>query len=676
MTRDGYLALVAELSDHDRRYYVDAAPVISDATYDARMRALRAVETEHPDWVVAWSPTQRVGHAPASGFAKVVRDVPMLSLDNTYDEAELAAFDERVRRGLGEAAGVEYVVEPKIDGLGIELTYERGQLVRAATRGDGTTGEDVTANARTIRGVPLALTDERAQVVARGEVYMPRAAFERLNAARVAAGDEPYKNARNTAAGSLKLLDPALVALRPLRVTLYELVGGEEVAATHLEALAYLRQLGLPTSPDNAVATGRDELLAMVRSWRDRYRRLPYAADGLVIKLNAYAQRARLGATARFPRWAIAYKFPADQVTTRVTGLDVHVGRTGAVTPVAQLEPIELGGTTVQRASVHNWDQVQRLGLGTGAVVRVQKAGEIIPQVLEVVEPAAIAWSAPKRCPSCGGELVRAEGAVALRCPDTLTCPAQIVASIEHFASRGCMDIDGLGEKVVQSLYDRGLVANVADLFALRAEQLRDLEGFADTSAANLVAAIERARRGARLSRLLAGLGIPHVGAVAARAIAARYRRMGALLALVDAGRAEDLADIDGIGGVIAQSVGRFIGEPRNRAVIDALRGHGVDPIEPEAPAATGALAGKRIVITGTLSRPRAAIKRDIEAAGGTVTGSVSGATDVLVAGASTGRAKLAAAARHDVEVIDEAELARRLSAGPEDDGEGRAPPR
>ncbi|RMH42609.1 MAG: NAD-dependent DNA ligase LigA, partial [Deltaproteobacteria bacterium] len=656
-TRQAYLALIDEIAEHDRRYYVENDPIISDAEYDALVRRVRDIERQHPDWVVPWSPTQRVGHEPASEFPKVVRDVPMLSLDNTYDEAELAAFDERVRKGLGPEARVEYVVEPKIDGLGVELVYVDGVLAVGATRGDGTTGEDVTANVKTIRDVPLRLRRPET-ITVRGEVYIARADFERLNAERIAAGEPPYKNARNTAAGSLKLLDPREVAARPLRCIVYEAVGVEDRLATHMETLALLADLGLPTSPENRLVRSFEQLVALVREWSKRYRDLPYAVDGLVIKVNDHRQRRALGATSKFPRWAIAYKFPPDQMTTRVVGLEVNVGRTGVVTPVALLEPVELSGTTVKRASVHNWDQVARLGIGTGARVLVEKAGEIIPQVVAVVEPAGEPWRPPERCPSCGSRLVREEGAVALRCPNSLGCPAQVLAGIEHFAGRDQMNIDGLGEKVVRALYDSGLVRTVADLFALRAEDVQKLDRFAETSANNLVAAIDRARREATLSRLLAALGIPHVGGVAARAIAARYRRLGDLLALADSGQLVDrLTEIDGVGEVTARSLDAFLRNAHNRAVLEQLIARGVDPVEPEQAAASGPLAGKTFVITGTLSRPRAAIKRDIEAAGGRVAGAVSKSTDYLVAGANTGRTKLAAAAAHGVEVIDEARL-------------------
>ncbi len=673
VTKRQYEELAAEVAEHDRRYYVEYDPIISDREYDELLRRLRDIEAAHPDWVVPWSPTQRIAPEPVSSFPKVVRDVPMLSLDNTYDVEELRAFHDRVMRGL-EGEAVTYVVEPKIDGIGIELTYRQGVFSLGATRGDGTTGEDVTTNLRTVRGLALKLT-EPIDLVVRGEVYITRHEFLRINDARADAGQSLFKNARNLAGGTLKLLDPRLVAQRPLRVTLYEAVAGERIAKSHYQVLARLRELGLPTSPDNAEAHDFDELRDVVEGWEHRRDELDYEADGLVIKLNSFDQRRALGATAKFPRWAIAYKFPARQMTTRVTGLEINVGRTGAVTPVAELEPVELSGTTVQRASLHNWDQVERLGIGEGDRVLVEKAGEIIPQVLSVVESSdGERFSPPTHCPSCDSELSQQEGKVVLTCPNNLACPAQLLASLQFFAGRGQMNIDGLGEKVAQALLDAGLVKNVADLFALRKEHLLELERFAETSARNLIEAIESARKTATFSRLLAALGVPLVGGVAAKAIAQRYRKMENLLALIDRTdptTAEELSDfvhelkeIEGVGQAIALSLERFLRDDHSRQVLALLAERGVDPEEPEARGGDGALAGKTFVITGTLSRPRSEISRRIQDAGGKVTGSVSKSTDYLVAGENTGKAKLTAADKHGVEVIDEAALARLLGTG------------
>ena len=668
VTEAEYRRLAEELTEHDRRYHVLAAPTISDVEYDRLVTRLRAIEEAHPAWIVPWSPTRRVGHAPAEGFAKVVRPVPMLSLDNTYDEQDLRDFHDRVVRGLGGDAPV-YSIEPKIDGFGIELTYTRGELTLAATRGDGTIGEDVTVNVKTIRSIPVRLA-EPVDLVVRGEIFLRKDVFARLNAERAERGDELFKNPRNTAAGSIKLLDPREVARRPMHATLYEVVDGERVARGHLESLAFLRRLGIPTSEHNSSAHSWEELAAAVASWAERRDALPFEVDGLVIKVDDFAQRAVLGTTSKFPRWAIAYKFPARQVTTIVQELEVNIGRTGAVTPVAILTPVDVSGTTVSRVSLHNWDQVGRLGIGTGDRVLIEKAGEIIPQVLQVTERADTPrWQAPAACPFCGDALTREEDRVVLVCPNRLACPAQRQAAIEFFGGRGQLNIDGLGEKIVAQLIETGLVKDVADLFDLTTEQLGKLERFGELSAANLVAAIAKARADATFSRLLAALGISHVGGVVARPIAARYGRLSALVAAADRTTSEELvAEIDaieGIGEVIASAVDRFVRDPHARAVLDKLLARGVDPAEPVAAAASGPLTGKTLVVTGTLSAPRGEVHKRIEAAGGKIAGSVSKKTSYLVAGEDTGKAKLEAAAKHGVAVIDEAGLERLLAGEP-----------
>jgi DNA ligase (NAD+) len=663
-TERDYLALVDELTEHDRRYHVDAKPTISDVEYDRMVVALRKLEAEHPEWIVTWSPTQRVGHAPVSSFPKVTRAQPMLSLDNTYGEDDLREFYERVLKGLG----VEPVfsIEPKIDGFGIELTYRQGLFVLGTTRGDGTTGEDVTANLRMVRGVALRLREER-DITVRGEVYITKEEFLKINAEREAAGEETFKNPRNLAAGSIKQLDPREVAKRPMRTLLYEVVDGERFDRTHLESLARIRRLGLPVSEHNDVARTWDELHAKAQSWLARRDDLPYEVDGLVIKVDAFAQRGELGVTSKFPRWAIAYKFPARQVTTRVKELEINVGRTGAITPVAILEPVDVSGTTVSRVSLHNWDQVGRLGIGAGDRVLIEKAGEIIPQVLAVTEPSdQPRFSAPAICPFCQTPLVREEGKVVLLCPNHIACPAQRHAAIEFFAGRGQMNIDGLGEKIVTQLIDAGLVADVADLFDLTTAQLEKLERFGKTSATNLVASIADAKAKATFSRVLASLGIDHVGGVAAKSIAKKYRSLSRLRAAAEAtdsaGLVAQLCEIDGIGEVIAQAVDRFLRDPHAKVVLQKLLDRQVDPEEPVTAAAEGPLSGKTLVVTGTLSAPRAEIQKRIEDAGGKIAGSVSKKTHYLVAGADTGKTKLEAATKHGVPVIDEVALAKLLA--------------
>jgi DNA ligase (NAD+) len=665
--RAEYLALVDELTEHDRRYYVEANPTISDVEYDRLSQRLRQVETEHPDWVVEWSPTRRIGHAPVSDFPKVHRPVAMLSLDNTYDEDELKAFFDRVIKGLDGDVPV-FSVEPKIDGFGIELTYKAGTLALGATRGDGRIGEDVTANVRMVRGVALRLR-EAIDIVVRGEIYMTKQEFAAINAARIEAGEEPFKNPRNTAAGSIKQMDPREVAKRPMRTILYEVVDGERYAAGHLASLDRLARLGLPVSGHNSKAASWDELLAAVHGWRDRRDELAYEVDGLVIKVDDFALRAALGTTAKFPRWAIAYKFPARQVTTVLRDVQSYVGRTGVVTPVAMLDPVELSGTTVARASVHNWDQVARLGLGKGDRVLLEKAGEIIPQILGITEKGpGPAFEAPTECPSCHAALTREEGKVALLCPNRLGCPAQQLGAIEFFASRGQMNIDGLGEKVVAQLVGTGLVRDVADLFVLTAEQLEQLERFGTQSAQNLIAAIAKAKADATFARLLAALGIANLGGVLARPIAEKYARLTALRAAADRLDSEalvaELCEIDGIGETIALSVDRFLRDPHVALVLAKLAERGVDPEQPLRAVSDGPLTGKTLVVTGTLTASRADVQKRIEAAGGKVAGSVSKKTSYLVAGEDTGKAKLEAAQKHGVQVITETEL-EQLLTGP-----------
>jgi DNA ligase (NAD+) len=654
--------LIAEIEDHDRRYYVENRPVISDAEYDALLAELRALEAAHPEAIVPWSPTQRVGGKPTADFPKVVRQIPMLSLDNTYDEADLTAFHERVVRGLGGEEPT-YVVEPKIDGIGVEAGYAGGVYTLGATRGDGRTGDDITANLRTIRRLPLRLP-EAVAITVRGEAFLGRASFEEMNEARIAAGEEPFMNPRNAAGGTLKQKDPAKVAGRPLELLFYELVDGDLHADRHSGSLDWLRRLGFPVSPDIAEVRGLDALRAHVHAWQDRVGTLPYDADGLVVKVDSYAQRRELGQTAKFPRWAVAYKFPARQVTTILLDVVNTVGRTGVCTPSAWLEPVQLSGTIVKRAGLHNWDQVKRLGLRPGDRVLVEKAGEIIPQVLAVTQASeAPPFAPPTACPSCGHPLVRLEGEVALRCPNRVACRSQLVWFIDFFCGRGAMNIAGLGLERAGQLIEVGLIRTIADIFRLGADQLVPLERWNEKSAQNLVAAIEEAKRKATFGRLLTALGIPHVGGVAAHAVARRYRRLAALLDILDAGGADalaaDLEEIDGVGAVIARAVAQFFADPTSRAVVDELRALGVDPEEPEA--ARGRLEGS-FVVTGTLSRPREEIIRRIEAAGGKVTGSVTKKTSYLVAGADVGRAKMDAAAKHGVRVIGEAELENLLT--------------
>jgi len=668
-TRTEYDAVVRQILEHNRRYYVDNDPSISDFEYDHLLKRLEEMEAAHPDLAADYSPTQTVGAAPVSAFEKVVREVPMLSLDNTYSAEELRVFDDRVRRGLGDpanpgdpAAGPGYVVELKVDGIGIELTYDQGRLVRGATRGDGRTGEDITTNVRTIRTLPGLLT-RPVDLVVRGEIYMERAGLAAVNADRAAAGDEPFKNPRNATGGTLKLLDPRVVARRPLRIVLYEVV--TPWADSHREMLSELAELGLPVSDHVEGHETLDGVLEACARWDTGRGTLPFDVDGLVIKVDDFAQRERLGATSKYPRWAIAYKFAAEQAATRLRDLVGQVGRTGKVTPVAILDEVFLSGTTVARASVHNWDEVAKKDLHLGDRVMVQKSGEIIPQIVGVdlsARPAdASRVEAPAVCPVCDTPLERLAGEVALRCPNRLGCAAQLKAALKFFGHRDAMDIDHLGTDAVDQLVDRELVRDVADLFHLQIEDLLGLEGYKEKKARNLVDGIAQSKERASLERLVSGLGIPLVGGVAARAIAGRFADLTALLAADPDALEQDLEAIDGVGKKIAASVAAYLRSEPRRQVLAKLVALGVNPA-PEAPAdpSLRPLSGRTFVITGTLSRPRPEYKKIVEGAGGKVTGTVSAKTSYLLAGQGGG-SKRNKAEKLGVPIIDEATLERLL---------------
>lgn len=658
-----YESLILEILEHNRRYYIENDPTISDFEYDRLYKRLEELEREYPRIVKPYSPTRAVG-APAEGdFPKVVRKTPMLSLDNTYDEEQLTEFHERVLRGLGGQKPT-YAVELKVDGIGIELTYGKGELAMGATRGDGTTGEDITQNIRTIRGL-LGLLKEKVDLTVRGEVYMERKAFDEINRRRIEENEPAFKNPRNATGGSLKLQDPSLVAKRPLKITLYEVVNPTE--RTHTETLDRLRALGLPVSSDVRKASGLEEVLDLCRMWDKKRQSLPYDVDGLVIKVNDLAQRRLLGATSKYPRWAIAFKFPAQQVQTVLKEVMVQVGRTGAVTPVALLEPVEVSGTTVKRASLHNWDEVERKGLCIGDTVLLEKAGEIIPQIVGVLVEKrpenATEVKPPVSCPACGSTLTRKEGEVALRCPQSLSCPAQLRSAILFFGSRQAMNIDHLGEKLVEQLTASGLLSDVADLFSLAADEVAKLERMARKSAENLIQAIENSRKDATLARLLTGLGIPLVGQVAARSIAERYHRFSDMLERSPDELEEELALIDGVGPKMAASVKAFFTIEANRKVMAKLISAGLDPARPRPVEAEGPLPLRDLTfcITGTLSSPREEIKARIEAAGGVCASSVTRSTRYLVAGEKVGQAKLNKARSMGVQVISEADLQRLM---------------
>ncbi len=662
-----HTALLAEIARHDHAYYVLDAPAISDAEYDKLFRRLRALEAAHPALVTPASPTQRVGGTARDGFAKVEHAHRMMSLDNAYSEGDLREFDRRVREGLRDGAQVRFVCEPKIDGLSIEVAYRRGVFARAATRGDGVVGEDVTANVRTIRALPLTLA-EPLDLTVRGEILLYKGDLETINEGRVAAGEEPFMNPRNAAAGSLRQKDPRKTAERPLRVFFYDLV--ERRYPTQREMLAGLHTLGLPTHRGEHCAEDIGGVIEFIARFDRARRKLPYETDGVVVKLDDFAQREHLGATARFPRWATAFKFAPEQSRTTVRAITCDVGRTGALTPVAVLDEVLLAGTMVSRASLHNLDYVATKDVRVGDTVLIEKAGEIIPQVVSVdldARPAGTTpWEPPRVCPACATPVGREEGVAALRCPG-VACPGRQKAAIHYFTRRFAMDVDGLGAVLVEQLVDRGLVTDVSGVFALPAKRasLLALERMGAKSVDNLLAAIEVARTGRTLARVLTGLGIPLVGEVAARSVAERYGTLRALLDTPPARVRDELAELHGIGPKLADSVSQWLEEPRNREVCEALLRLGVHAVQPAAaPVVEGPLTGSSFCVTGVLSRPREQIHASIRASGGEIHDTVKKGTTYLVAGEKVGATKLDAARKRGTRVVDEAQLAVLLEGG------------
>ena len=659
-----------QIERHDYRYYVLDDPEVPDATYDALMRELGELEVAHPELVTPESPTQRVGGRPAAGFAEVVHALPMLSLDNAFSEEDLREFDRRVRERL-DVERVAYAAEPKIDGLAISVRYEAGVYVRAATRGDGTRGEDVTANVRTIAALPLRLRGDPPPVLeVRGEVYMARASFERLNARAAAAGEKTFANPRNAAAGSLRQLDPAVTASRALDVFFYGLgeTGDWRVPDRHSAVIAALREFGLRTCPDATVVDGLDGCLGYYGRIGRARPDLDYDIDGVVYKVDRLDWQRELGFVARAPRWAIAHKFPAQEEVTQVQDVDFQVGRTGALTPVARLKPVFVGGVTVSNVTLHNMDELERKDVRIGDTVVVRRAGDVIPEVVRVLverRPAdARRVELPATCPVCGSHVTRDEGEAVARCSGGLVCSAQRREALLHFASRRAMDVDGLGEKVVEQLVESGRVQTPADLYALTAEELAALERMGAKSAANLVEALAASRR-TTLARFLYALGIRDVGEATALALANHFGRLDALMA---AGY-EEIQQVRDVGPVVARHVRDFFDEPHNLEVIAALRRAGVAWPEGEpAPSAPieGPLTGEVLVITGTLASMTRDQARDAaRAAGATVTDSVSKKTTLLVAGTEAG-SKLRKAIDLGVRVADEQEFLALLgrSAG------------
>jgi DNA ligase (NAD+) len=648
-----------EIRRHEHLYYVQARPEISDYEFDQLMATLRRLEEEHPELVSVDSPTQRVGGAPVEGLAQVRHEIPMMSLENSYNEQELEAWYERSSRAL-EHAPQGLVAELKIDGVSLSLTFEGGTLVRAVTRGTGEIGDEVTSNARTIRTIPLRLPDVTGSVEVRGEVYLARATFAALNRTRREEDEEPFANPRNAAAGAIRLLDPRECARRSLSFFAYQIARADGIKLTqHAQALEQLAAWGFAVNPGWARCQTLADVHSFVAEWGKKRAGLPFEIDGIVVKIDAFAEQRELGATAKFPRWAIAYKYPPEGERTRIRAIVVQVGRTGALTPVAELEPVLLAGSTVSRATLHNADEIARLDVRVGDSVWVAKGGDVIPKVIAVDVASrpkgARPFRMPERCPACDTEVVREEGEVVIRCPNRV-CPGVALQRLRHFVSRAGMDIEGLGRRLVDQILAAGLISDAASLWDLEHDRLAALPQWGEKSAANVLAELAAAR--ARpLWRLLVALGIRHVGEKAAKLLAARYGSLAAFAAA----REEDLLLVDGIGPTIAASVVRFFADRENRALLARLKARGVDPHEAAALPTTGALAGLTFVLTGTLSRPRPEISALLERAGAKVVESVSGKTSYLVAGADPG-SKLEKARRLAVEVLDEAGLAALLA--------------
>jgi DNA ligase (NAD+) len=654
MKHSDYEALCREAWEHNRRYYVENQPSITDAAFDKLLLKIMEIEQEHPEWVTPASPTQRVGETLSGKFPVVPHSVPMLSLENGYSREEVEAFLERVEKGLGHPS--EIVAELKLDGTAVSVTYEEGVLVRAVTRGNGREGEDVTANVRTIRSLPLAIeTKKRLEV--RGEVFMSKESFEALNQQRQAEDKELFANPRNAAAGSLKLLDPALVSRRMLSIAFYGMVGELHVE-TQWELYDIFHKLGLPTATEVALAKNIDEIWRFIDRVETLRPKLPYEIDGVVLKVNRFADQAKLGTTQKSPRWALAYKYAGRQATTRVNDITVQVGRTGTLTPVAELEPVALGGVTIARATLHNAEEVARKDVRIGDTVLIERGGDVIPKVTEVVlekrPPGTHPWHMPHKCPSCGTPVVKVEEEVATRCPNP-DCPEQRMRQIIFFASKQAFDIDHLGEKVIEQLYQKGLVKRPSDLFALDAEKLSQVEGFKEKSIQNVLKSLEKARH-VPLWRLIHSLQIRHVGTGMAQTLA---RAAGTLDNLMAMDR-DALLRIEGVGPKVAEAVVEYF-HAENRAEIARLLKLGVE-VQPEKPIEGGPLQGKTFVITGTLSRfSREEAAEKIRGQGGKVTDSVSRKTDYLVVGAEAG-SKLEKARMLHVKILDEEAFLKLLA--------------
>lgn len=660
-----YEDLKAQVNFHNYRYHVLDAPIISDLEYDRLLNELKKIEADHPDWITPDSPTQRAGAKPSEKFEKVRHPAPILSLANAFGADDARAWFERIKKLDDRVEKAKFVVEPKIDGLSVVLHYRDGQFVQGATRGDGEVGEDITSNLRTVKAIPLRIPVSQSAnlsipktLVVRGEAFIPIKDFEKLNRKLEEAGEKTYLNPRNTAAGSLRQLDPQLTASRPIKLLVYQIVHAEggKVPTSQWEILEYLKSLGFPVTDISRRFNDLDSAIAYTETFEKGRDALPYEADGMVIKIDDLSLAADLGFVGKDPRGAIAFKFPAREVTTTLLGIDVEVGRTGVLTPRAQLEAVEIGGVVVRNATLHNFDYIEEKDIRIGDRVLVKRAGEVIPYVIGPVVDARSGkekkYKPPSKCPACGQDVEHFEGEVAWYCVNA-ACPAQLVRNVEHFVSRGAMDIVGLGIKIVIQLIEAGLVKDVADLFTLKKDQLLKLEGFAEKKAENLLGAIEQAK-GQSLNRLIAALGIHGVGEVMAGDLARTYGNLSALSQTT----ADELQQIEGVGPNIAESIVDWFARPANQKLLKKLKAAGVDPqMKKDEKKKEGAFTGLTFVVTGTLPNfSRDDAKEFIESNGGKVTDSVSKKTSYLVLGENPG-SKFEKAKSLGVKIIDEAEL-------------------
>ena len=647
-----------EIRYHDRKYYVENNPVISDYEYDQLMEELKKLESEHPEYVTPDSPTQRVSGQPVEGFSSVKHKIPMLSLDNTYSSKELLDFDKRMKKFLG-GEKPDYAVELKIDGVGVALIYENGVLVRGATRGDGSTGDDITSNIRTIKSIPLKLdianeTKPLANCEVRGEVYMTRKGFEALNKEKAKKGEPLFANPRNAAAGSLRQLDPKVVSKRNLDVFLYTLSYTKEGGyKTHMECLEAMKKAGLKVNPNINKFSNIEDVIKYCDSWENKKETLDYETDGMVIKVESLEQQKRLGSTIKNPRWAVAYKFPPKQVTTKITDIVIQVGRTGALTPVAVLEPVELSGSTISRATLHNEDEIKRKDIRVGDTVFIEKAGEVIPEVIKPVKEKRTGkekiFIMPKKCPVCNSDVVRPEDEAVSRCIG-LRCPAQLKNSLHHFASRHAMNIDGLGPAIIDQLVDKKIVRDISDLYILKIDVLANLERMGEKSAQNLLDEINESKKN-EFSRLLFGLGIRYVGRHIAKLLSENFSSIDEIMHA----EKEKIEKIEGIGGIVAESIILFFRDEKNREIIEKLGKNGVSmesKVEKK-----GLLSGKRFVFTGILEKySRAEAEGIVESLGGSFTSSVSRNVDYVVAGKEPG-SKYEKAKKLGIAIISEEEF-------------------